>query len=100
MGNEQNLARVADLFKALGNESRLGILVALDGEAMSVGMLAEQTQMSQPLVSQHLRTLKTVGIVSANRHGKEMIYQLADEHVAHVINDAIIHAHETPDSSI
>lgn len=48
MGNEQNLARVADLFKALGNESRLGILVALDGEAMSVGMLAEQTQMSQP----------------------------------------------------
>ncbi|QJC21482.1 ArsR/SmtB family transcription factor [Arcanobacterium buesumense] len=92
------LPQAAELFKALGNESRLELLVLLDSQPQGVGALAEQANMSQPLVSQHLRTLRTVGLVTATRHGKEMIYQIADDHVAHVVTDALTHVQESTDS--
>ncbi|WP_216382477.1 ArsR/SmtB family transcription factor [Arcanobacterium phocae] len=92
------LPQAAELFKALGNESRLALLVLLDKQPLGVGALAEQAHMSQPLVSQHLRTLRAVGLVTSTRHGKEMIYQVADVHVAHVVADALIHVQESVDS--
>ncbi|USR79832.1 ArsR/SmtB family transcription factor [Arcanobacterium pinnipediorum] len=98
METSPDFARVAEMFKVLGNESRLELLVALDTESMTVSQLARQTHLSQPLVSQHLRTLRTAGMVTATRQGREVIYQLADEHVAHVVTDAIIHAHEKLES--
>jgi DNA-binding transcriptional ArsR family regulator len=50
--------------------------------------------MSQPLVFQHLRTLRQSGLVVATRSGKELTYSVADAHVSHVIDDAIVHVHE------
>lgn len=57
--------------------------------------LTEQTGASQPLVSQHLRVLRQENLVSGTRSGKETIYQLADKHVLHVLQDAIDHIKET-----
>lgn len=88
------LERAADLFKVLGNTSRLRILHELTEREHTVGALAEKTGMSQPLVSQHLRTLRAAGIVSSQRIGKEVHYELADAHVLHVLVDAIVHANE------
>ncbi|ADH92238.1 ArsR family transcriptional regulator [Arcanobacterium haemolyticum] len=97
MDIQKGLPQAAELFKALGNESRLELLVLLDKEPLGVSALAELANMSQPLVSQHLRTLRAVGLVTATRHGKEMIYSVADAHVAHVVTDALIHVQETLD---
>lgn len=94
MHERTGLTETAQLFKVLGNESRLRLLLLLSEEPMTVGALTEATGMSQPLVSQHLRTLRHAGVVAATRDGKEVSYDLADAHVSHVIADALTHARE------
>lgn len=94
MDVEPGLAEAAQLFKVLGNESRLGLLRLIDAEPRTVGALTEVTGMSQPLVSQHLRTLRLAGLVTASKAGKEVTYRLADLHVAHVVADALVHVQE------
>ena len=88
------LVDAAQLFKVLGNTSRLTLLVLLTDEQRTVGALELASGMSQPLVSQHLRTLRQAGLVTAERVGKEMQYRVADQHVTHVVSDAIAHARE------
>lgn len=95
---EPGIAEAAALFKVLGSESRLGLLRLIGAEARTVGALVEATGMSQPLVSQHLRTLRQAGLVATSRSGKEVVYHLADLHVAHVVADALAHVQE-PTSS-
>ena len=84
----------SELFKVLGNESRLALVWLLSQEPLTVGVLAERAALSQPLVSQHLRTLRQAGLVTSEREGKEIRYALADQHVAHVVLDAIAHVQE------
>lgn len=91
---EPGLERAARLFKVLGNESRLGLLRLLELEPRTVGGLVELSGLSQPLVSQHLRTLRQADLVSAERRGKEVVYAVADGHVTHVIADALTHVLE------
>ncbi|MFV0450679.1 MAG: ArsR/SmtB family transcription factor [Propioniciclava sp.] len=92
------LARAAELFRVLGGESRLGLLLLLNEEPRTVGALAEAASMSQPLASQHLRILRQAGLVTAARSGKEVTYHLADHHVTHLIADALTHVAE-PDAA-
>ncbi|MEH3067904.1 MAG: metalloregulator ArsR/SmtB family transcription factor [Aeromicrobium erythreum] len=61
----------------------------------TVGDLVEWTGRSQPLVSQHLRILRTARLVSGERRGREVVYSLTDEHVAHVLLDAFQHTRRT-----
>jgi DNA-binding transcriptional ArsR family regulator len=49
---------------------------------------------TQPLISQHLRVLKAAGVVSGERHGREVVYRLVDEHLSHIVVDAVTHAEE------
>lgn len=91
---EYGLDRAAELFKVLGNESRLWLVRLLGNEPMTVSGLTEATGMSQPLVSQHLKTLRQAGLVSAIRRGKAVTYVLTDEHVSHVVADALVHVLE------
>ena len=91
----KEIAAAADLFKVLGNESRLGLLATLADGPLVVGALVEATGLTQPLVSQHLRTLRQVGLVEVTRDGRSSEYRLADEHVLHVITDALIHVRES-----
>lgn len=88
------LDEAAELFKVLGNGSRLALVWLLHTEPLTVGALAEEAGLSQPLVSQHLRTLRQAGLVTSERDGKEVRYALADQHVAHVVLDAIAHVTE------
>lgn len=59
MSTEQGLAKAAQLFRVLGNESRLVLLREVEAEPRTVGALADATGMLQPLVSQHLRSLRS-----------------------------------------
>lgn len=85
---------VAELFGALAAPVRAAIIHLLTVEERSVGELVDALGLSQPLVSQHLRTLRTAGLVSSDRRGRVVIYRLADEHVSHVFLDAFQHSHE------
>ncbi len=94
MDAESGLSAAAQLFKVLGSESRLWLLQLIGEEPRTVGALTAATGLSQPLVSQHLRTLRQGGLVVASRSGKEVTYRLADRHVTHVIADALAHVQE------
>lgn len=90
----EDLEPAAELFKVLSSASRLRLLRALADGTATVGRLAESTELSQPLVSQHLRTLRAAGLVSVERVGREAHYSVADTHVSHIVDDAVRHALE------
>jgi ArsR family transcriptional regulator, zinc-responsive transcriptional repressor len=61
---------------------------------MCVHELTEALEVDQPLVSQHLRVLRGARVVAADRRGREVVYRLEDEHVGHIVADAITHVAE------
>lgn len=68
---------LAEIFKALGDPNRLKLVSYLAfGTDLCVGMLANKVGMSQPAVSQHLKVLKNVGLVEANKIGYHVHYRL------------------------
>jgi DNA-binding transcriptional ArsR family regulator len=90
----QALNAAGELLRALASPVRLGIVRELSGGSKRVHELVAALGVSQPLVSQHLRVLRTSRIVSARRQAREIEYSLTDEHVAHIVLDAIRHVQE------
>ena len=71
----------AETIKTLANPRRLEIIHILATGPREVGRLAAEMGVSQPNVSQHLAVMKSVGIVEAERVGREIRYRLADPDV-------------------
>ncbi|MBG0851605.1 helix-turn-helix transcriptional regulator [Streptomyces spinoverrucosus] len=90
----QTLQAASDLLRALASPVRLGIVRELADGGKYVHELVTALGVSQPLVSQHLRVLRTSRIVTARREARETRYRLTDDHVAHIVLDAIRHAQE------
>lgn len=88
--------RVTEIFAALASPVRAAIIDLLSVEGHTVSAIVEALGISQPLASQHLRTLRTAGLVGVERDGRNSVYRLADEHVAHIFLDALQHSRETP----
>lgn len=92
--DDPRLEATARLFKALSAPARLRLLCLLADGPATVSGLVEGSGLSQPLVSQHLRTLREAGLVTFARAGRQARYALADTHVSHIVADAIAHAGE------
>ena len=92
----QALYPASELLRALASPVRLGILQQLAEGGRCVHELVAALEVSQPLVSQHLRVLRGAHIVVARRVSREIEYSLVDEHIAHIVLDAIRHATEMP----
>lgn len=95
------LAGAAELLKALAAPVRLAATAELALGPRCVHELqgslrAAGREVSQPLLSQHLKVLRQAGLVATTRRGNEVIYQLVDGHVGHIVNDAIRHSQEDP----
>jgi DNA-binding transcriptional ArsR family regulator len=85
------------MFAALASPVRAAIIDLLSVEGHTVSALVEALGISQPLASQHLRTLRTAGLVDVERIGRTSVYRLTDEHVAHIFLDALQHSREMPE---
>jgi DNA-binding transcriptional ArsR family regulator len=72
-------------FKVLGDESRLRILQTIGGEERSVSEILAKTQLPQTLASFHLRTLREAGVVTAERRGPFIYYQLSDRSLLNLL---------------
>lgn len=94
MDDGRGIDRAASLFKVLSSSSRLNLLRLLAHSPATVSTLVETTGQSQPLVSQHLKVLRSEGLVVVSRSGREAVYEIADRHVAHIVEDAIQHVLE------
>lgn len=94
-GDQDATARGAELLKVLGSPLRLRVILALDErDELCVHELTELLDVRQPLMSQHLRVLRSANLIVGRREGKEIRYSIADHHVIHIVRDAISHAEE------
>lgn len=91
---KQVLADAGELLRALAAPLRIAIVLALQESDRCVHELVDALEVSQPLVSQHLRVLKSAGVVHGERTGREVRYRLVDSHLAHIVVDAVAHAEE------
>jgi DNA-binding transcriptional ArsR family regulator len=64
----------SDVFNAVGDASRRGLLDALAGGEATVGELVARVDLPQPIVSKHLRVLRDVGLVRCRAHGRHRTY--------------------------
>ena len=83
-----------ELLRALAAPIRVAIVMELAVGERCVHDLVEKLGAAQPLVSQHLRVLRGAGLVRGARRGREIAYSLVDEHIAHIVADAVSHARE------
>jgi ArsR family transcriptional regulator, zinc-responsive transcriptional repressor len=92
----QPFEAASELLKLLSTPTRLAIVTELAAQPRIVSELADRLDISQPLVSQHLRVLRGARLVTAERRGREARYSLVDQHVAHIVDDAVHHSKEQP----
>lgn len=82
---------VAETMQALATGSRVRILGQLHAGPRSVGELASAVGMEPSAVSHQLRVLRHLGLVVGNRQGQRVVYELHDEHVGQMLEEAISH---------
>jgi len=91
---DSEFVAAGELLRVLSAPVRLAIITRLGEGPAAVHDLTEALGLSQPLVSQHLRVLRAARLITATAHGRERVYALVDEHVAHIVADAIGHSRE------
>ena len=84
--------RLADLFKTLGDPTRIKILSLLTKtEEMRVCDIADSLVMGQSAISHQLRVLRAARLVKFRRDGKEVLYSIDDDHVMKLLGQGIEH---------
>jgi len=83
--------RLAELFKVLGDPTRVRILSALRGAELCVCDIAATLGMSQSAVSHQLRLLRTLRLVKNRKAGRMVYYALDDEHVERLLAEGLDH---------
>lgn len=75
--NNATLKKSAQIFSALGDETRLRLVKNLiDGEEKTVSQLSKKTEMTRQGITKHLRVLENVGLVKNSRVGRESFFKL------------------------
>lgn len=82
------LELAAKLFRGLGDVSRLRVLAALRDGPLAVGEIVRRTRLSQPNASMHLACLAECGLVTWERQGKFVRYEIADKRVVKLLDQA------------
>lgn len=92
--SEAQVAHVADLFRLMGDPTRLRIILVCLRHPTSVGEIADELDASPSLVSHHLRLLRAARVLRAERRGKQIFYSALDQHIQCVIDDLMAHVME------
>jgi len=82
---------LAETMQALATPSRLRILGQLHAGPSSVNELAATIGMEPSAVSHQLRVLRHLGLVVGRREGRSIVYDLYDDHVGELLEQAIGH---------
>ena len=88
----EDLREMRSFYKALGDVTRLRMVRRLAQGPATVTDLVEMVDLSQPLVSWHLRTLRAAGLVDTRRAGREVICSLRHdviERYAHRLDELL-----------
>lgn len=92
--DENDAAHVAELFRSFSDTSRVRILYAIIEQEINTTKLAELIGITESAVSHHLRGLRQQRLVHAHRVGKEVFYQVIDEHIIALFQQGVKHVME------
>lgn len=87
----ERVDRLAEVFHACSDPTRLRILLALLAEELCVCDVAATVEASASSVSHHLRLLRALRLVRARREGRMAFYRLEDDHVRDLLAVALEH---------
>lgn len=79
---------LAEYFKVFSEPNRLAVLEALRAGALNVTAVVEKTDLSQALVSKHLKLLTIAGVVQRRPEGSLVYYEVSDKAVFKLIGQA------------
>jgi ArsR family transcriptional regulator, lead/cadmium/zinc/bismuth-responsive transcriptional repressor len=96
----QEIQSLADMFKALGDPTRLKIVTALVAVELCVCDLSAVCGLSESAISHQLRILRNLRIVKYRREGKIVYYRLDDDHVESLVRQSLAHIFEDQRSPI
>lgn len=82
---EDSLQVVAFMAKSLADENRLRILLCVNNGKKSVSSIVEELNLSQPLVSHHLKELRRALLVKVERSGPFIYYEIADARIPEIL---------------
>ncbi len=88
---ERHVKRLSELYKALGDPTRIRIISALSVSELCVADIATLLDMNQSAISHQLRVLRSVGLVTYRKEGKHVIYELDDDHVHSIFDSGLEH---------
>lgn len=94
MPDFEQLLDLSNLFKVLGDKTRVSILFALSQAELCVCDLCAVLGMSSSAISHQLRLLKAARLVRFRREGKFVYYTLDDDHVRGLFIQALEHIQE------
>ena len=94
MIKDNQLEKVSQLFKIISDPTRIKMLYVLEKHELCVCDISVILNMTQSAISHQLKTLKDANLVKNRRDGKTIFYQLADEHVHLIFNQALTHINE------
>jgi len=93
--DERSCGALAEIFKVLGDLTRVRILDALAQAELCVCDLAALVGLSESAVSHQLRLLRGMRVVRARRAGRMVFYALDDEHIMGLFEQGLRHVEET-----
>lgn len=87
----RSITGMAETFKLLGDPTRLRVVHALSYGELCVCDLAAMLGTAQPGISNHLRLLRSMNLVTCRRAGKMAYYSLADSHISNLLAECREH---------
>jgi len=88
---ELKAIQLSELFSALSDASRVRIIALLIEGEMSVSALAQELKMTESAVSHQLRGLRQMHLVRTRKSGRQVFYNLDDDHVARLFSLGLDH---------
>lgn len=98
--DDDRVSQLAEMFRLMGDPTRLRIILGCLAGPCSVGDIAARLGLSSSLVSHHLRLLRAARVMRGRRHGKQVHYGVADEHIGRVFIDMLDHVVEPVDHDL
>lgn len=89
--SEQIASGLAEVFKALGDPTRLKIIHTLLNKELCVHDIVQVLEMGQSAISHQLRYLRNLRIVKRRKVGKTVYYSLDDEHIEQIFVQMLQH---------
>lgn len=90
--DDPTASRLADLFSALSDPTRVRILAALMEGEVSVGDLVQQIGPTKSAISHQLRGLKDKRLIRSRKQGRQVFVALDDDHVTELFQKGLEHA--------